>query len=46
MEEPGARAVAAQMTDAHTKAIMLSVAQDYEKPAQRAKQRADDKVPG
>jgi hypothetical protein len=41
-----ARAVAVQMTDAHTKAIMLSIAQDYEKLAQRAAQRAGDKSPG
>ena len=35
-----ARAVAVQMMDAHTKAIMLSIAQDYEKLAKRAEQRA------
>jgi hypothetical protein len=35
-----ARAVATQMTDAHTKAVMLSIAQDYEKLAVRAEQRA------
>ena len=35
-----ARAVAVQMMDAHTKAIMLSMAQDYEKLAKRAEQRA------
>ena len=35
-----ARAVAVHMMDAHTKAIMLSIAQDYEKLAQRAEQRA------
>jgi hypothetical protein len=31
-----ARAVAVQMKDAHTKAVMLSIAQDYEKLADRA----------
>jgi hypothetical protein len=41
-----ARAVAVQMTDAHTKAIMLGIAQDYEKLARRAEQRAGDKTPG
>ena len=35
-----ARAVAVQMMDANTKAIMLSIAQDYEKLAVRAEQRA------
>ena len=35
-----ARAVAVQMTDPHTRAIMLSIAQDYEKLAERAEQRA------
>ena len=35
-----ARAVAVQMTDLHTKAVMLSIAQDYEKLAVRAEQRA------
>jgi len=39
-----ARAVAVQMTDPHTKAIMLSIAQDYEKLAARAQQRAGDTV--
>jgi hypothetical protein len=38
-----ARAVAVQMMDPHTKAIMLSIAQDYEKLAQRAEQRATTK---
>jgi hypothetical protein len=35
-----ARAVAVQMLDPHTKAVMLSIAQDYEKLALRAEQRA------
>jgi hypothetical protein len=35
-----ARAIAVQMSDAHNKAIMLGIAQDYEKLAQRAEQRA------
>ncbi len=35
-----ARAIAVQMTDPHTKAVMLSIAQDYEKLAARAEQRA------
>ena len=35
-----ARAVAVQMMDANTKAIMLSIAQDYEKLAVRAEQCA------
>jgi hypothetical protein len=35
-----ARAVAVQMMDAHTKAVMLQIAQDYEKLAARAEQRA------
>jgi hypothetical protein len=34
-----ARAIAVQMTDAHTKATMLAIAQDYEKLAKRAEQR-------
>jgi len=40
-----ARAVAAQMVDAHTKAVMLTIAQDYEKLAKRAEQRAGDTSP-
>ena len=36
-----ARAVAVQMKDAHTKAVMLGIAQDYEKLAERAEQRAE-----
>ena len=40
-----ARAVAVQMKDAHTKAVMLGIAQDYEKLAQRAEQRrASDRL--
>ena len=35
-----ARAVAVQMRDHHTKAVMLKIAQDYEKLAERAEQRA------
>jgi hypothetical protein len=34
-----ARAIAVQMKNAHTKAVMLGIAQDYEKLAQRAEQR-------
>ena len=37
-----ARAVAVQMKDTHTKAAMLGIAQDYEKLAQRAEQRAGE----
>ena len=37
------RAVAVQMSDPHTKAVMLAIAQDYEKLAQRAEQRATTK---
>jgi hypothetical protein len=29
------------MKDAHTKAVMLGIAQDYEKLAERAEQRAE-----
>jgi hypothetical protein len=41
------RAVAVQMMDPHTKAVMLGIAQDYEKLAERADQRAmnDDNGP-
>ena len=35
-----AHAIAVQMVDAHTKATMLAIAQDYEKLAKRAEQRA------
>ena len=35
-----ARAIAVQMTDTHARAVMLGIAQDYEKLAQRAEQRA------
>jgi len=35
-----ARAIAVQMVDAHTKATMLAIGQDYEKLAKRAEQRA------
>jgi hypothetical protein len=37
-----ARAVAVQMSDAHTKAVMLAIARDYEKLAERAEQHAGD----
>jgi hypothetical protein len=40
-----ARAIAVQMVDAHTKATMLAIAQDYEKLAKRAEQRAGDSSP-
>jgi hypothetical protein len=36
-----ARAIAVQMKDPHTKAVMLGIAQDYEKLAERAEQRAE-----
>jgi len=35
-----ARAIAVQMVNAHTKATMLAIAQDYERLALRAEQRA------
>ncbi len=37
-----ARAIAVQMTDAHARAVMLGIAQDYEKHAVRAEQRAGE----
>ena len=37
-----ARAIAVQMIDAHTKAVMLGIAQDYEKLAKRAEEHAND----
>jgi hypothetical protein len=37
-----AREIAVQMTDPHTKAVMLKIAQDYEKLAERAAQRAGE----
>jgi len=37
-----ARAVATQMMDAHTKAVMLQIAQDYENLAALAEQRAKE----
>jgi len=40
-----ARAVATQMKDAHTKAVMLQIAQDYEKLAERAEQRESEQRP-
>jgi hypothetical protein len=36
-----ARAVAAQTKDTHTKAVMLSIAQDYKKLSLQAEQRAN-----
>jgi hypothetical protein len=35
-----ARAVAVQMMDPHTRAVMLGIAQDYDKLAERAERRA------
>jgi hypothetical protein len=35
-----ARAIGVQMNDHHTKAVMFSIAQDYEKLAQRAELRS------
>ncbi len=40
-----ARAVAVQMKDAHTKAVMLGIAQDYERLAERAEHRAGNTTP-
>jgi len=37
-----ARAIAVQMTDPQTRAVMLGIAQDYEKLAVRAEQRAGE----
>lgn len=37
-----ARAVAVQMVDPNAKAVMLGIAQDYEKLAERAQQRASE----
>jgi hypothetical protein len=37
-----ARAIAVQMKDPHTKATMLAIAQDHEKLAKRAEQRAGE----
>ena len=37
-----ARAVAVQMTNPQTKAVMLGIAQDYDKLAKRAEQRTGD----
>ena len=39
------RAIAAQMKDTHNKALMLSIAQDYEKLVKRAEQHAGDTSP-
>jgi hypothetical protein len=36
-----ARAVAVQMKDPHSKSVMLGIARDYEKLAERAEQRAE-----
>jgi hypothetical protein len=40
------RALADRMTDSETKAIMWDLAEDYEKLAVRAEQRADGIIPG
>jgi hypothetical protein len=40
-----ARAIAVQMTSPHTKAVMLKIAQDYEKLAKRAEERAGERSP-
>lgn len=40
-----ARAIAVQMTDHHTKAVMLGIAQDYEKLAVRAEERSGETTP-
>ena len=37
-----ARAIAVQMTDPQTKAVMLGIAQGYEKLAEQAEQRATE----
>lgn len=39
-----ARAIGVQMTNAHTKATMLAIAQDYEKLAVRAEQRLSRQI--
>jgi hypothetical protein len=39
-----ARAVATQMMEPHTKAVMLQIAQDYEKLAERAGRRSQIKA--
>ena len=41
-----ARAIATQMMDAHTKAVMLTIAQDYEKLAMRASNKACESLTG
>ena len=40
-----ARAIAVQMMDPHTKATMLAIAQDYDKLAKRAEDRAGKDIP-